>query len=180
MIRLYFVPLYLIYTSFHIKLHTYDTIQKSHIYRSYRARVQLKLLRNITAIINRALIGQWHYVVEIYRFAQAQHNLWIIPFNRSPFFPAAVVHCALRVLGNLLLGKSKRMRERNELANAARGTEIRSTSRNYARNWLYDPFTAIDSSQSRSVMLTLTVNATQWLSLRRKRSGTIIACGMSV
>lgn len=37
----------------------------------------------------------------------------LIPFNRSPFFLAAL-RDALYVLGNLLLGKSKRMRERNE------------------------------------------------------------------
>lgn len=59
MIRLCSVPLYLIYSSFHIKLHTYDTIQKYRIDRIVLARTaQLKLLRNINAIINRVLIGQ--------------------------------------------------------------------------------------------------------------------------
>lgn len=58
----------------------------------------------------------------------------IAALSSSLLCARCVVRCALRVLGNLLLGKSKRMRERNELADAARGAGIRSTSRNRARN----------------------------------------------
>ena len=79
-----------------------------------------------------------------------------IPFDRSPFFLAAV--CV--VLGNLLLGKSKRMRERNELTDAATAVTVAARSWDSVVTARVIDFT-IHSPRSRSVMLTLTVNATQ-------------------